>query len=395
MRTSLQTPVENPAWKLRVLERRASLKATENAAHARKALIALCVIATILAIVFLKWAGSFLIPLLLGIMLAYTLAPFVNWLEDHKIHRLAGTILVVSVFLGAVTCIGVALNGQVQSIANQLPDLARQLRWKIGEARSSEDNVLRKIGDAAKELDKATTEPAAPAGKKPVTVAPALASAPVSSKLTSWLGTNVGLLLYGLAQAALVVMLAFSLLAAGPLFRRKLIAVVGPGLSGKKEVIRLLEEIQHRTQSYLVWLTITNALIGIAIWGAYSALGVQYAGFWGVSAGLLHFIPYAGPAILATTSGLAVVLNGGTYAYAFIIAGVALGINSIIGVGVMTWMHARIYQVSTTALFLGLMFFGWLWGAWGVLLAAPLLGVIKVICDRLPETAKFSSFLAR
>ena len=358
--------------------------------------ITLWILAGIALLVFLKWAGSILVSLLVGIMLAYTLAPFVNWLENRRIHRSVGAVLVLSVFLGGAGWIGVALSGELQSVVTQLPELARKLRDKIGEASANEENILRKIGDAANELDKvgATAESIAPKGTKIAPAPPSAAPAPVSSTLKSWMAENFYLLMHGIAQAVLIVMLAYSLLAAGPLFRRKLISIVGPSLSEKKEVLRTLEEIQVRMQSYLLWLTATNALIGLAIWAAFSLLGVENAGFWGVAAALFHFIPYAGPLILAITSGVATLLYTGLYTQAITVALVALAVNGAIGVGVMTWMQARLYRVSATALFMGLLLFGWLWGAWGVLLAAPLLGVMKVVCDRVPAMERFAIFLA-
>lgn len=356
--------------------------------------IAVWIVAAIILIVFLKWAGGLLVPLLLGIILTYTLAPFVNWLEMRRVHRAVGAMLVLSILLGGTGWIGVALSGEVEAIANQLPDMARKLRVKIRQVSAGDGNVFRKVQDAAIELDKAAGETTAPKGARiapaPAPAAPAL----VSSALTSWFGTNINLLVHGIAQAVIVVLLAYSLLAAGPLFRRKLMTIVGPNLSDKKEALRTLEEIQHQMQSYFLWLTATNALIGLAIWGVFFSLGVENPGFWGVTAALLHFIPYAGSFLLASASGIATFLQTGVYTEAITVAVVALAVNGAIGVGVLTWMQARLYRVSATALFLSLLFFGWLWGAWGVLLAAPLVGVMKVICDRVPSMERFAVFLA-
>ncbi len=356
--------------------------------------IAVWILAIVTLIAFLKWAGGLLVPLLLGIILTYTLAPFVNWLEMRRVHRAVGAMLVLSTLLGGTGWIGVALSGEVQAIANELPDVARKLRIKIGQVSAGDGNVFRKVQDAANELDKAARETTAPKGAR-VAPAPASAtSAPVSSALTSWFGANIAWLIQGAAQAALVVLLAYSLLAAGPLFRRKLMTIVGPNLSDKKEALRTLEEIQSQMQSYFLWLMATNALIGLAIWGVFFAMGVENPGFWGMAAALLHFIPYAGSMLLATASGVAMFLQTGAYTEALTVAMVALAVNGAIGIGVLTWMQARLYRVSATALFLSLLFFGWLWGAWGVLLAAPLVGVMKVICDRVPSMERFAVFLA-
>ncbi len=356
--------------------------------------IALWFLAIVALIVFLKWADGLLVPLLLGIILTYTLAPFVNWLELRRVHRAVGAMLVLSILLGGVGWMGAALSGEVQAIANQLPDVARKLRIKMKQVSASDGNVLQKVRDAASELDKAASETAAPKGAKAAPVPPPATPAPVSSALNSWFGTNINSLMRGVAQAVIVVLLAYSLLSAGPLFRRKLMTIVGPNLSDKKEALRTLEEIQYQMQTYFLWLMATNALIGLAIWGAFFAMGVENPGFWGVVAALLHFIPYAGSVLLASASGLAMFLQTGAYIEGLAVAMVALAVNGAIGVGVLTWMQARVYRVSASALFLSLLFFGWLWGAWGVLLAAPLVGVMKVVCDRVPSMERFAVFLA-
>jgi predicted PurR-regulated permease PerM len=264
------------------------------------------------------------------------------------------------------------------------------------QVSAGEGNILRKVQDAARELDKAAVESAAPRGTK-TALAPAAASpapAPVSSTLKSWFGSNMNSMMQVTAQGIMVLLLSYSLLAAGPLFRRKLMSLVGPNLSERKEALRTLEEIQRQMQSYFLGLTATNALIGLAIWGAFSALGVENPGFWGVVAALLHFIPYAGPLLMTCASGVAVFVQTGAYTQALLVAAVALAVNAAIGLGVLTWMQARVYRVSATALFLSLLFFGWLWGAWGVLLAAPLIGVVKVICDRVTSFERFAVVLA-
>jgi predicted PurR-regulated permease PerM len=358
------------------------------------AAIAVWILAVIALIVFLKWAHGLLVPLLLGIILTYTLAPFVKWLEMRHIHRAVGALLVLTVMLGGVSWIGVALSGEVQAVADQLPDVARKLTVKIRQVSAGDSNIFRKMRDAAGELDKAASETAAPKGAK---IAPAPAAAPgtpVSSALASWFAANINVLMQGAAQAVLIVLLAYSLLAAGPLFRRKLMALVGPNLSSRKEALRTLDELQQQMQSYFLWLMATNALIGLGIWGAFSALGVENPGFWGAAAALLHFIPYAGPLLLGVASGITLFVQTGSYTEALTVAGVAIAVNGVIGVGVLTWMQARVYRVSAAALFLSMLFFGWLWGAWGVLLAAPLTCVMKVVCDRVPALERFAVVLS-
>jgi predicted PurR-regulated permease PerM len=389
-----QPAVKRAALRARLIPAAAPAERAEGDAPHLSAGFAVSIVAVITLIVFLKWAGELLVPLLLGIILTYTLAPFVNWLERGHIPRALGALLVLAALVGGAGWVGNAVSGDVQAMADQLPDMARKLRVKIMQLSAGEDNILRKVQDAANELDKAAVESASPKGTAAVPAPAPPPAAPVSSTLKSWLGSNMNSMMQGTAQAIVVLLLAYSLLAAGPLFRRKLMSLVGPNLSEKKEALRTLEEIQHQMQTFFLGLTATNAVIGLAIWGAFFALGVENPGFWGLAAALLHFIPYAGPLLMASASGLAVFVQTGVHTEALLVAAIALAVNAAIGVGVLTWMQAHVYRVSATALFLSLLFFGWLWGAWGVLLAAPLIGVMKVICDRVSALERFAVILA-
>jgi AI-2E family transporter len=109
------------------------------------------IVAVIALIVFLKWAGELLVPLLLGIILTYTLAPLVNWLEMRGIPRALGAILVLSMLLGGTGWMAGALRSDAQTMINQLPDVARKLRHKITQAAIGDGNssILRKVQDAS------------------------------------------------------------------------------------------------------------------------------------------------------------------------------------------------------------------------------------------------------
>ena len=107
------------------------------------------------------------------------------------------------------------------------------------------------------------------------------------------------------------------------------------------------------------------------------------AGVWGVAAGILHFIPYLGPVLFAIASGVAGFMQMGTVLGAFAVAGASLLVAAAVGQLIMTWLQSRLAHVNAAVLFIALLFFGWLWGIWGLLLGAPLLAIAKVICDRV------------
>jgi predicted PurR-regulated permease PerM len=148
-------------------------------------------------------------------------------------------------------------------------------------------------------------------------------------------------------------------------------------------------------QRYLLSVLMSNALLGIVTWLAFEALGMEQAGVWGVAAGVLHFVPYLGPALLAFASGMAGFLQSDSLLFAFTISGVSLLVAGAIGFAFMTWLQSRFARVNAAVLFIALLFFGWLWGIWGLLLGAPLVAIIKVICDRVESLKPVGELLGR
>jgi predicted PurR-regulated permease PerM len=136
-------------------------------------------------------------------------------------------------------------------------------------------------------------------------------------------------------------------------------------------------------QRYLLATLAANALLALCIWLAFLALGLERAGAWGVAAGVLHFIPYLGPALIAGGSGVAAFLQSGSLLYALSVAATSMVVAGTIGFVFMTWLQSRFARVNAAVLFIALLFFGWLWGVWGLLLGAPIVAIAKVVFDRV------------
>jgi len=110
---------------------------------------------------------------------------------------------------------------------------------------------------------------------------------------------------------------------------------------------------------------------------------------------VLHFVPYLGPALIAFGSGVAAFLQSGSLLYALAVSGVSLLVAGLIGFGFMTWLQSRFARVNAAVLFIILLFFGWLWGVWGLLLGAPLIAIAKVVCDRIESLKPAGELLGR
>jgi predicted PurR-regulated permease PerM len=233
--------------------------------------------------------------------------------------------------------------------------------------------------EAATELQGAATDAGAKAGARAAIARPSEPSAWVRDYAVA----QSALLLSVAGQTPIVLLLAYFLLASGAHFRRKLVQLVGPSLSRKKDAVKILEEIDIQVQRYLLSMLVSNTLLGVATWLTFKALGLEHAAVWGLAAGILHFIPYLGPAAIALASGMAGFLQFGSPLGALGVACASLAAAGAVGFGFTTWLQSRFAGVNAAVLFIALLFFGWLWGIAGLLLCAPLVAIVKVICDRV------------
>jgi predicted PurR-regulated permease PerM len=122
---------------------------------------------------------------------------------------------------------------------------------------------------------------------------------------------------------------------------------------------------------------------------------MEQPGVWGVAAGVLHFIPYLGPALIAFASGVAGFLQFGSPLHGLAVAGASLLVAGAVGMVFTTWLQGRFARVNPAVLFIALLFFGWLWGVWGLLLGAPLVVLAKVTCDRVESLKPVGELLGR
>jgi predicted PurR-regulated permease PerM len=353
--------------------------------------LALTVLAAIALVAALYLGRAFFVPLLIGILASYALHPVVDWLQAHYIPRPVGAALTLIALAGSLSWVGYSLSDDTAAMIEKLPEAARKLRQTMTNARESGTTPLQNVQEAANEIQGA----AADAALKPGTRAAAIRAPEPSVWLRDYAIAQSGLLITVAAQAPIVLLLAYFLLASGVHFRRKLVQLVGPSLSRKKDAVRILEEVDVQVQRYMLVMLMSNALVAIGTWLAFEALGMEDAGVWGVAAGVLHFIPYLGSALIALGSGVAAFLQFESVLYALVIAGVALLVGGTIGLVFMTWLQSRAARVNAAVLFIALLFFGWLWGIWGLLLGAPLVAIVKVVCDRVEALKPVGELLGR
>ena len=346
--------------------------------------LAPAIVALVATVFALHWAQKFFIPLLIGIILSYILNPLVSSLERIKIPRVLGAMLVVLALLGGTALSVMSLRVQVERILDQAPEAAGKLSALLREM-AAEPNAMQKVQAAARELEQATnetTEPPTTQQKAPRRVV--VEQAP-RFKLVDFLW-NGSLGIFGMiGEFAMLLLLVFFLLLSGDTFKRKLLRVTGPTLSEKKITVTILDDIDRSIQKYMLTLLGANVLLALLTWIVFRWIGLDNAGAWGMAAGVLHFIPYLGPVLTALATGMAAFLQFDSFTMAIVVSVSSLVLATFVGMVLFTWLSGKIARMNAATVFIALLFWGWLWGAWGLLLAIPIMGMVKVFSEHVED----------
>jgi predicted PurR-regulated permease PerM len=346
--------------------------------------LSLGIIATVAFVFALQWAQKFLVPLLLGIFIAYTLSPIVQWLERHRIKRPIGATLVTAVILAAMALIMQRVQGEFFNIVDELPAVTHKVTRLLTDASDGQPSTIQQMQAAAAEIEQAAANVGSDAKRalqKHAPLPPAAGSP--SFRVMDWILAGSMSLATFVSQATMVVFLVFFLLLAGDTFKRKLVKLTGPSLTRKKVTVHILEDINTSIQNYMFMLLVTNTLLALLMWAALRAIGLENAGAWAVFAGLAHIMPYFGPLLITSATGLVAFLQFESLRMVILVAGASLGIATLVGMVVTTWMTGKIAKMNPAAVFVSLLFWGWLWGMWGLLLGVPVVVVLKVVAERV------------
>jgi predicted PurR-regulated permease PerM len=345
--------------------------------------MALGIIATVAFIYALQWAQDFLVPLLLGIFLAYTLNPLVMWLERVRIPRPIGATLVTVAMLCGLVGIGHRVQGEFFNIVDDLPRITHKVTKMLRDTNDGTPSTIAQVQAAATQIEQAASTSAEPARSAPRKPAVPVVTAGSSFKIMDWVLAGSMSLLGFISQATMVVFLVFFLLLAGDTFKRKLVKLTGPSLSRKKVTVHILDDINSSIQNYMFMLLVTNTLLALLMWVALRAIGLENAGAWAIVAGLLHIMPYFGPLLITVATGLAAFMQFESLRMVLLVTGASLGIATLVGTVIATWMTGKIAKMNPAAVFVSLLFWGWLWGMWGLLLGVPVVVMIKVVAERV------------
>jgi predicted PurR-regulated permease PerM len=289
-----------------------------------------------------------------------------------------GSAIVIVFVLAILSFLVFELSGPLAELLEKAPETGAKLQLGAQPLRRFFDRIA-STDEQVEKLTKTTAET-----KKEAQA--------VELKKTNLLDTVFSGTSKTVFSLLLVVVLLYFLLTSGDLFLTKLVHVL-PTLSDKKKAVQIAREIEGNISRYLSRIASINAGIGILSGFLFRGFGLPNPALWGAIAGLLNFIPTVGALSLAILITLISLATFPSLTHAALVPVVFLALTVAMGTFVIPLIVRRRLTLNPVVIFLGLSFWGWLWGIPGALLAVPMLAMFKIFCDRIEPLAPIGEFL--
>lgn len=325
----------------------------------------------------LYFARALFLPIVLAILLSFVFAPTVRLLRRAHIPEAAGAGLIVAGLLSVVGFGIYNLAGPAGEWLEKAPTVMQQIERKI--------RVIKKPVEEVSEATKRVEEMASVGQANVRTVQ--VQQKPLASLILS----ETGEFLFGAVST--FVLLLF-LLASGNRFLQKIVRTL-PRLEDKKRAVEVAREMETEISTYLFTIALINTGLGTATAIAMHFLGMPNPLLWGVMVALLNFIPYVGDMISVTVLAIVALLTFDNAGYALLVPIVYYVLTATEGQLITPMILGRRFTLNPVVILVSLMFWGWLWGIPGALLAVPFLVTMKIFCDHVEPLSKFGEFLGR
>ncbi|MCT4331605.1 AI-2E family transporter [Paracoccus sp. YLB-12] len=335
----------------------------------------------ILAFAAIAAARDFLMPVTMAILLFFVFTPLRRFARRRGIPDALTAAVVTLTILTLVAALAYAASGPINRASQHIPTISTQLEQKFQRVRES----MQDFRQAAQKIDEAQTVEAEDASEA--------ATIKVEEDGESTFETVVKLTPQLLAQVVFTLILMFFMIASGDLLYLKIVQSFD-SMREKRSAYLALREIEDSLGSYLGAITVINACLGLSIGLAMWAWGMPGALLFGLGAFVLNFIPYLGAiAGVGIAAIVALVVMEGLF-WPAMVAGTYLMLTSLEGQLITPYFVSRRLQMNTVVVFLAVALWAWLWSVLGMVIAVPVLVVLRVLAEHVPGWEKFGNFLA-
>jgi predicted PurR-regulated permease PerM len=337
------------------------------------ALTGLFILAVFYTTYFLR---SVLLPIVLAWLLSYLLRPIVRTLARIKIPTLLGAALILITLLSAITLGVSALAAPAAGWLAKAPAGLQELQYKLMPMKRSMAEVAKASGEIEKlATPDSSSKLAVEVKRRPITD-------------TLYMRTPEFI-----TSMVLLLILLYFLLAYDGVFIGKLIKLL-PALSDKKRAVSIAHEIESQVSRYLFTVTIINCCLGLAVGTTVGLLGLRNPVMWGAMVAILNFVPYLGALTGIICMTIGAILSFDSLGYALIFPAVYLGFGILEGNFITPWVMGRSLTLNPVIILLSLVFWGWMWGIAGVILAVPILAAFKIFCAHIKPMEPLAEFLS-
>lgn len=352
------------------------------------------ILAVLATIVFIDWAQAVLLPLVGSVLVSYSLDPLVSGLDRLKIPRPISAAVVLLSMIALIVLATVPLQREAMAMLDKIPSALHQFQSKSPVNPVPDESLMKKAEEAAKQIEETAKEESPEDERsRPQATAVRIVEEPFS--LREYLLTGSGTALVVFTQFFSALLLVYFLLSIGTLYKRKVVRISGPSFARMRKAVRILNEFHQQVRRFIFVMALGAVFVGFFTWLAFFIIGVEQAVLWGVVAGVASAIPYLGPFLVLIGTGAAAFIQFSALDMAVLVAGISLAITSIQGYLLTPWLTSRVSSLNAVAIFIGLLFWGWLWGPVGLIVATPILMIIKTVCDHVENLKSVGELLGK
>ncbi len=359
--------------------------------------------AAIVVIFALRYAKEVLIPIALGVLFAFLLAPLVSRLERFKLKRVPAVLIVVLLAFTIVGSIGFIVARQLRDLETHLPQYTETLEKGIERMRGH-GGVLSRLTQTAERLNKdmvasqpttqATSPSTHPTEATPVSVSPIsnqtvpqgaiqkVEIVPTTPPALDLLYITFGPVLSVLATAFIVIVLCIFMLISREDLRDRVLRLFSQ--SHLNITTQAMDDAATRVSRYLLMQALMNSAYGIVVATGLFFIHVPNPLLWGLLAALLRFLPYVGPWLGAAIPVLLAFMTLGS-TRGFITMGMYATLELIVSSFVEPWLYGSRTGVSSVAILAAAAFWSWIWGGVGLLLSTPLTVLMVVLGKHISQ----------
>jgi predicted PurR-regulated permease PerM len=189
------------------------------------------------------------------------------------------------------------------------------------------------------------------------------------------------LLLDFAGHLSIIFFIAFFVLTGGRPLTERFLGLWSGHADSHARAQRAVRECARQVRIHAGVLLVTNTAVGVAVWAAFALAGLPDPAGWGVTAVVLHVVPYPGMALLTGLGAAETFLVHETVGAALGMAACLVALSTIVGTLVTAWLQGRAAKMNPAVVFIGLVFWGALWGLWGLFLGPALVVVLKVVAE--------------